>query len=180
MADADTPPNGSPCWVCGRTLAGAWAFGTFPPSSLAALEAWNRRYEERHMVYAASNVTIAEATMALFLSLVPACLHGLGRRVAYCLMDARLRQAVGYPDPAPLLRSALMTTLWLRQTVIRHLCLPRPQWRSARRTPFTTAAATHNPDRCCQSEFFPYFGENRFFFWSSDSNCQKSNRMFFG
>jgi len=111
-----------------------------PANSLAELEAWNEQYEQQNMVYAASNVTIAEATLALFLSLVPSCLHGFGRRVAYCLMDARLRHAVGYPDPAPLLRSTLMATLWLRQTVIRHLCLPRPQWLSARRTPVTVAA----------------------------------------
>ena len=104
------------------------------PKSLQENKVWNEAYEEKHMVFAESNVVIANATVDLFLTLVPSFLHAFGKQVAYCLMDSRLRQVMGFPKrPIRILQISLEVVLSFRQLVIRHLCLPR--FISARRTP---------------------------------------------
>jgi len=103
------------------------------PSSRAKLEAFAVDYETKNMVYAPSNVSIANATIQLFLALAPAFLHDLVKKAVYCLMDERLRKACGYPDPIPWLQTAVLFVLWLRKMVIRYLSLPRPAFLNASR-----------------------------------------------
>lgn len=47
----------------------------------------------------------------------------------------RLRRAVGYPDPPPMLANAVPCLLYARAWCIRHLLPPRPASLSTRRTP---------------------------------------------
>jgi hypothetical protein len=109
------------------------------PATLEEYENWNEAYEAKHMMYSPSNRVIADATVNLFLSLAPKFLHGFGHEVAYCLMDERLRRAMGFPivvnQP---LRTCLFALLKFRAWWIRYACLPR-LW-SCRRTPWAPTA----------------------------------------
>lgn len=96
------------------------------PDTLPEFEAWSNAYEERNMTYAESNAVIGNATMDLFLGMVPTCLHSFGHQVAYCLMDSRLRAAMGYPkDTNAQLQRIVESVLAFRKYWIRYLSLPR-------------------------------------------------------
>lgn len=84
------------------------------PGTVEEYEAWNKEYEAKHMVYADSNPAIGHATISLFLGAAPKFLHGIGYQEAYCLMDQRLRAAMGFPKKTwPVLRLVLESTLSL-------------------------------------------------------------------
>jgi hypothetical protein len=107
------------------------------PDTLSAFEAWREAYEQQYMTYADSNIVIGNATIDLFLSLAPKFLHPFGHQVAYCLMDSRLRAAMGFPNSEtnnPRLQRMVESSLALRQWCLRYLCLPR--FLSAQRIPF--------------------------------------------
>ncbi len=104
------------------------------PTTLSEFEQWSQAYEELEMKYADSNVVIAQATIALFLSLVPSFFHHLGHQIAYCLMDNRLRVAMGFPnETSPVLQQIIESVMTLRRFCLRYLSLPRLL--SARRSP---------------------------------------------
>lgn len=105
------------------------------PKTLDEYSDWNVAYEKQHIKYKESNAVIGGATIALFLSLVPSFARPFGRRLAYCLMDERLRVAMGYPNPDPMLQRVVDTLLYCRKICLRYACLPRPNFLSARRTP---------------------------------------------
>ena len=110
------------------------------PATFHDYEAWNIAYEQKHMKYAASNAIIGNATMDLLLSLAPSFCHPLARNVVYCLMDSRLRAAMGFPDPPTPLQRVVDCVLQLRAGCLRYLCLPRLF--SARRTPFAASSSS--------------------------------------
>ncbi|KAK3808822.1 MAG: hypothetical protein JOS17DRAFT_796829 [Linnemannia elongata] len=56
-------------------------------------------YERENMVYAPSNVAIAQATTSLLLSISPKALHPLGRHIISSLLTDRLRTAFAIPNP---------------------------------------------------------------------------------
>ncbi|GAB4517953.1 MAG: hypothetical protein OHK0046_25110 [Anaerolineae bacterium] len=67
------------------------------PETYEAFEQFKAAYEEKYMVYAPSNARVAEASIQTFLNWFPRFTHSIGRRVAYALMDDRMREAFGYP-----------------------------------------------------------------------------------
>jgi len=110
------------------------------PNTLLQFEAWSEAYEEKHMKYAPSNALVGNATIALFLSIGPAFMHGFGKQAAYCLMDARLRAAMGFPSQtASCLQLILEHMMKLRQVCLRYVCLPRII--SNQRVPFSSGEA---------------------------------------
>ncbi len=77
------------------------------PETYDAFDAFNRRYEREHFVYADSNHVVGEATVQIFLHWYPTWLRPAVRQGIYALLDEPLRQAFGFPQ-AP---------AWLRQFV---------------------------------------------------------------
>lgn len=111
------------------------------PPTLQAFDQWNQDYEEKHMHFAKSNTVIGNATMDLFLSLVPTFTHSTGKEISYCLMDERLRAAMGYPKEISAFWNGTLDLLFaLRKWTLQFLCLPRPHWLSARRSPPAVAS----------------------------------------
>lgn len=104
------------------------------PDSLEEWKQWVEEYEKQYMIYSKSNVVIGNATMLLFLSLAPKFMHSFGRQVSYTLMDVRLRKAMGFPNPLPIMVKTIHSLLKIRKYFIRYFCLPRLI--SKRRTPW--------------------------------------------
>ncbi|KAI7831450.1 hypothetical protein BC939DRAFT_391887 [Gamsiella multidivaricata] len=92
-------------------------------------------YERSHMVYANTNVAIAEVTTDLLLSLAPSFTHAFGRQVVSALLSDRLRTAFAIPPPPAGLTTVIVGALKLRAFFVRHFMLPRryPNVRTALR-----------------------------------------------
>jgi hypothetical protein len=77
-----------------------------------------------------SNAVVAQATLQLFLSVVLKCLHDIGHETAYCFMDIRSRNAMGFPNddnntnPSSWLQNFLECTLTVQKWGLRYLYLP--------------------------------------------------------
>lgn len=110
------------------------------PETRQGLVKWREGFEKEHMVYARSNALVAQRTMDLFLGILPALARHAGEKIAYCFMDKRLRVAMGYPDPNPWLVQVVNGFFWAKKVFTGYFCFPRPEWLSARRTPFTVSA----------------------------------------
>ena len=77
------------------------------------------------MVFAQTNVAIAEVTTDLLLSLAPKFMHGLGRKVVSTLLTDRLRTAFAIPPPPLGLQPLVLGVMHLRRLFIKYLMLPR-------------------------------------------------------
>jgi len=83
------------------------------------------KYEEKYLVPAASNHTLAVSTAALLLHSFPLLLQLVLTRVMTAAMDDRLREAI-ISDKASLVYSLLLYTCMLaRRVYVRHGALPR-------------------------------------------------------
>jgi hypothetical protein len=92
------------------------------PTSMAAFEQYNLAFEREHFRYAVSNHQIAVATRDLFLGwLLPRPLWPLAAPAVYALMDDRLLDAVGFPQPPAWLRRLTEGAMRLRARVLRVL-----------------------------------------------------------
>ncbi|SEJ64441.1 hypothetical protein SAMN05192553_10713 [Cyclobacterium xiamenense] len=88
------------------------------PDSLDSFEAFNVAYERAHFSFDPANKIIGNKTLELLLGFyLPEKLFGLGRPIAYCLMDSRLRQAMGYPHPPGLLVFLVKVVMKVRALV---------------------------------------------------------------
>ncbi|KAG0367452.1 hypothetical protein BGZ54_003865 [Gamsiella multidivaricata] len=105
------------------------------PRTVQELEEWTEEYERSHMVYANTNVAIAEVTTDLLLSLAPSFTHAFGRQVVSALLSDRLRTAFAIPPPPAGLTTVIVGALKLRAFFVRHFMLPRryPNVRTALR-----------------------------------------------
>jgi hypothetical protein len=98
------------------------------PADFDEFKHYNVDYERKHFRYAESNRAIGAITRDLLLGFyVPRFLLPLARPVAHALMDAPLRQAMGFPAPPQFLCSLVRGMLRLRAGVLR--------WLPARRRP---------------------------------------------
>jgi hypothetical protein len=104
------------------------------PPSVDAFLAFNEEYEAKHMKFAPSNRTVANATIDLFLSLVPLpALRDAGDAVVRSFMDQRLCKTFGLAPAPEWVHTFIVTLLKVRAFVVRHLFLPRAKLN--RRTP---------------------------------------------
>jgi hypothetical protein len=101
----------------------SWASGL---EWMADLKAWSNAYEEQHMVPNINNKMTADETTKLFLYDVPASMYGFGQKLVTTLLDDRLRIAMMYDPPPPLLKQAVEAVLVTRKYLLRYLALPRP------------------------------------------------------
>ncbi|SHM93675.1 hypothetical protein SAMN04488057_104449 [Cyclobacterium lianum] len=92
------------------------------PETLDAFEHFNLAYEQQTFTFHPANQLIGTKTLDLLLGFyLPGWLFCPGRYVAYCLMDARLRKAMGFPDPPGVLIRAVHSGLRLRANLLRLL-----------------------------------------------------------
>lgn len=113
------------------------------PTSYDALVKYLDDFEEQNMKFHQNNALLAKHTIDLFLSNVPSCLHPLGHNAVYAMCDARLRRAMGFPEPLFLLPELLHGVLVLAGWITR-VFLP-PRIAPARRTPHTPFDAQSQP-----------------------------------
>lgn len=95
------------------------------PPNYENTEAYLDDYEEKHMVYADSNVRVGRSTVNLFLSVIPTVFHPLCLPVIFALCPPRLRRAMGFPTPSMILVSLIDMVLRVAGVVVRYLLPPR-------------------------------------------------------
>jgi hypothetical protein len=92
------------------------------PEDPGTFETFNRDYEEAHFRYAESNARIGVKTLDLLLGFyLPRPLFGLARPFAHALMDAPLRDAMGFPSPPGWLQQAAPAAMRVRARLLRIL-----------------------------------------------------------
>mmetsp|Transcript_14334 Transcript_14334/g.30638 ORF Transcript_14334/g.30638 Transcript_14334/m.30638 type:complete len:93 (+) Transcript_14334:540-818(+) len=86
------------------------------------------------MVYADTNVHIANATMDLFLGVIPVRLRPMCKLVVHALCPPRLRKSIGFPTPHWSLAFFIEYSLKVAGLFVRYFCPPRtvPKCRTPR------------------------------------------------
>eukprot|EP00253_Pinus_taeda_P005958 PITA_05958 len=104
------------------------------PDTVEGVEIFSRQFEAERMVYSHSNREVGDATLDLLLSIVPACLRPLGRRIVYCLFEERLLDAMGYPrQPYWLIWTVEIVLQLCVGSFVRWFLPPRPRrWSTER------------------------------------------------
>jgi hypothetical protein len=95
--------------------------------------AWMNEYEATRMRFHPANAIIANATVDLFLSILPAFLRPFGYSAILAFCSPALREAMGFGDPPPGLSSLITTVMFFQATFIKYLSPPRSK--SLVRTP---------------------------------------------
>lgn len=128
------------------------------PASIPAMIEYRDDYEAKRMVYADSNKEIAETTVKLLLSDVPALVWPLARRIVYSLMDDRLLKSMGFPKQHPWLTALSHSLLKMHGLAVS--CLPpRPLSWAKSRIPCgcpTSQGLAFDPDALYKLDFQRY------------------------
>jgi hypothetical protein len=98
------------------------------PETFAGFEQLLDSYEREHFAFDEGGRAVSDATLDLFASWYPGPAGALLRRASVCLLDDCLREAFGYPTPAPALTALVRRGLRLRARILRAM--------PARREPF--------------------------------------------
>jgi hypothetical protein len=98
------------------------------PETFADFEQTMDDYERQFFAFTDGGRAVSDATLGLLDTWYPGPFGRVMRMVSVCLMDDPLREALAYPSPNPLLRSAVRSGLRLRGRLERLL--------PARREPF--------------------------------------------
>ncbi|OLN95584.1 hypothetical protein CCHL11_04991 [Colletotrichum chlorophyti] len=104
-----------------------------PLAWLEGLQAWGSKYEEHHMVYSVPNKKLADANAHLLLMDFPKFTHSFVFSQLCCVMEPRLRHAMGYEDPGRFHFVISEQFMALRRNFLKYLSLPRPDWWSVPR-----------------------------------------------
>jgi hypothetical protein len=108
------------------------------PETIADFEKFNLEYERAHFAYSDNNKKLAEATKNLFLSwFLPKSLWNFGSEFIYAVMDKRMRDAFGFPEPR-LWASWSVNAALKTKAFIARLLPPR-------KTPYTLPATRTYP-----------------------------------
>ena len=92
------------------------------PADYEAFETFNIEYERANFRYTDASRRVAESTRAMFLDwFLPRRLHRLGEPALHALMDERLLQAFGFPEPGERMRRLVSRALRLRSRVVQRL-----------------------------------------------------------
>ena len=105
------------------------------PGEYAELERFNEEYERERFRRTEATERVGRATRDMFLSWFPGLPRRFGAPAIYALMDERLLDALGFPHPAPMLRTAVEASLSARGRFVAQLpARRRPRHRTRRRT----------------------------------------------
>jgi ER-bound oxygenase mpaB/B'/Rubber oxygenase, catalytic domain len=91
------------------------------PASYHAFERFNRDYENARYRFTAANQRVGVATRELFVSWFPKVLAPVVRSAIYALLDDRVIDAFGFPEPSGLMRVVVPGVLRLRGRAQRFL-----------------------------------------------------------
>jgi len=91
------------------------------PETYEELERYNVEYERANFRYAESNTRVARASRDMFLAWFPGLPKRLGSHAIASLMDDRLREAIGFPDPPRAMKRAVAGALRARARALRPL-----------------------------------------------------------
>jgi hypothetical protein len=91
------------------------------PADYNVFERFNKDYEKEHYRFTEANRRVGAATRELFASWFPRYLAPVVRSAIYALLDDRLIEAFGFPQPSPLMRSLVPGALRLRAGLLRLL-----------------------------------------------------------
>ena len=91
------------------------------PTDYTVLERFNRDYERQHYRFTEANRRVGAATRDLFASWFPNFLSPVVRSAIYALLDDRLIEAFGFPQPSQLMRGLVPAALRLRAGYARFL-----------------------------------------------------------
>ncbi|GLJ45933.1 hypothetical protein SUGI_0967160 [Cryptomeria japonica] len=106
------------------------------PESLEEMDRFSRQYEASHMVYSKSNKVLADNTLELFLSTVPALLRPLAKWAVFALCEERMVNAMDYPrQPFWFIWTVNSIAKFCCGTLVRWLLPPRPVSWSTQRIP---------------------------------------------
>jgi hypothetical protein len=89
------------------------------PATLAELEQYASDYQAEHFRYEATNAHVAGATVRIMAGWYPKMFTPLVEAAVPALIDADMRRAFGYADPAPWLQTLLNGVLGLRAWLIK-------------------------------------------------------------
>jgi hypothetical protein len=101
------------------------------PVSYDVFERFNKEYEREHYRFTEANRRVGAATRELFVSWFPRFLAPVVRSAIYALLDDRLIEAFGFPQPSRLMRRLVPGALRLRAGFVRLLPPPnKPRLRT--------------------------------------------------
>ncbi|KAF3941848.1 hypothetical protein ABW19_dt0204168 [Dactylella cylindrospora] len=95
------------------------------PDSFEATYAWANEYEEKYMVPAEINASVAISTVEILMYFIPTPLRPATLQIIRAVCDPRLRAAFLWPDPPPSAKAFVKILFTTRAFIIQHLCLPR-------------------------------------------------------
>ncbi len=91
------------------------------PEEYSAFEAFNRRYEAEHFLYAESNSRVGNAVLDMFCAWFSGFLKPLVRKSIVCLLDDEVIAAFGFERPSPFLAEIVIKSLRLRAWLLGFL-----------------------------------------------------------
>lgn len=91
------------------------------PEDYRTYERFNEAYERQHFQYAPSNHRTGMATVNMFAGWFPGVLASLVRQAIFALLEPRLIEAFGFPEPPRFMRWAVPSLLKLRAGLLRWL-----------------------------------------------------------
>jgi mpaB/rubber oxygenase-like protein len=91
------------------------------PETYEELERYNVEYERANFRFAESNARVARASRDMFLAWFPGLPSRFGSHAIAALMDERLREAIGFPDPPRAIKRAVEGALRARAWALRPL-----------------------------------------------------------
>jgi hypothetical protein len=105
------------------------------PESFEDFERFNEAYESERFARSPATERVGAATRDMFLAWVPGLPRRFGAQAIYALMDDRLLEAFGFPQPPRLVRAAVESALRSRARAVALLpARRRPRLRTQRRT----------------------------------------------
>lgn len=91
------------------------------PESYEVFDKYNINYEQQYFQYSPTNRRVGEATLKMFIGWFPQFLEPAIAPMVYALLDERMLEAFGFPEPPQFLRDRVTNLLKLRGRILRWL-----------------------------------------------------------
>jgi hypothetical protein len=91
------------------------------PPTLEDFKKFAQEYENQHFYFAQTNQNVANATVKIVENWYPKIFRFMIKPAVYAMIDANMRRAFGYPEPANWLKWLLPNLLKMRKPFIRYL-----------------------------------------------------------
>ncbi|KAH8834400.1 hypothetical protein DL96DRAFT_1522092 [Flagelloscypha sp. PMI_526] len=143
-------PHGLALWVLWKDVGTRMGIEAIP-DSLVDFEAWAKTYERTSMLPAESNREVADYTLAELLHVVPNAfgIKAFAKRVAYAVLEPRVRIAMLYPEQPWYIHALLAGIMGIHKYGSRWLALPKvwPTVFTDNKTPWRGLETRFHPSR---------------------------------